>query len=146
VSPAFDAPVNESDRIAEPFPPAATVSPEWLWKFTCTTGFPLNPGAVAPSIVSGPVIAGKAVLPTKIWPAWVNWIVSSPDAALASRIAWRSEPGPDAASVLTVNVASTRRRSSGSIAIPREAARRPFTKTRPRRRADAVVFRKGQIM
>src|SRR5215475_7640091 len=43
--------------------------------------------------------------PSQPAPLTLNAIVSMPAAALASRIAWRSDPGPESFVLVTVNVA-----------------------------------------
>ena len=64
-----------------------------------------EPGCEKPSIVTGEVMAGSAELGVIVWtpePVMLKLIVSAPGFALASRIAWRSEPAPESAVVVTV--------------------------------------------
>ena len=56
-------------------------------------------------IVSASVIVGSAVAGEIVWtppPVMAKVIVSAPEFALASVIAWRSEPAPESATVVTV--------------------------------------------
>jgi hypothetical protein len=65
----------------------------------------LKPGWVVPSIVTGSVIVGSAPMTTEIvlLPEPIaNRISSAPGFPFASRIAWRSEPGPESLLVVTV--------------------------------------------
>ena len=65
----------------------------------------LDPDCVYPSTVTGPVICGSALAGEMVWtpePTIAKPIVSAPPAALASRIAWRREPAPLSAVVVTV--------------------------------------------
>ena len=86
-------------------------------------GTPANPGWVLASRVSLSVIAGNGVSGWMVWtpaPGMANAIESAPAAALASRIAWRSEPSPLSPTVVTVNRAGTARSSkcsSRSLAV-----------------------------
>jgi hypothetical protein len=60
---------------------------------------------VYPSIVTGPVIVGRAEAGTIVWtpdPMMAKAMVSAPPLALASVIAWRSDPAPLSAVVVTV--------------------------------------------
>ena len=73
------------------------------WPIGCVLG--VAPGCVYPSIVTGDVTGGRAVAMAIVWtplPTMLNAIVSGPGFALASRIAWRSEPGPVSAVAVTV--------------------------------------------
>jgi hypothetical protein len=59
--------------------------------------------------VISPVISGRPEAGWIVWtpvPGMLNAIVSAPTAALASRMAWRSEPGPELSALMTVNVAA----------------------------------------
>jgi hypothetical protein len=84
-----------------------------------TTGLPVNPGCVRPSIVVGPVTLGSAdsgriVCTSPAVGGRLNLISSAPASVLASVIACRSEPAPASAVVVTVNVASSKRPSRDS--------------------------------
>ena len=74
------------------------------------TGVPANPGCVVPSRTTGSVIGGRMDAGTIVWtpaPGMSNAIVSSvPTDAFESRIAWRSDPAPESAVVVTVIVAA----------------------------------------
>src|SRR5262249_6040303 len=78
-------------------------------------------GWVKPLMVTGTVMAGRPE-PEATWMTWtplpgmLKLIVEAVPDALASRIAWRSEPGPLLAAVMTVKVDGTSRASSGSRA------------------------------
>ena len=55
--------------------------------------------------MTGSVIAGSADVGEIVWtpePVTLNAIVSGPEFALASRIAWRSVPAPESAVDVTV--------------------------------------------
>jgi hypothetical protein len=68
-----------------------------------------EPGCVYPSTVRTSVAFGSHVVKTIVWtpaPGMLKSIVSAPGFAFASRIAWRSEPAPESALVVTVNVAA----------------------------------------
>ncbi len=68
-----------------------------------------DPGCVYPSTVIGSVAFGSHVARTMVWtpgPGMLNAIVSAPGFALASRIAWRNDPAPESAVVVTVKVAA----------------------------------------
>ena len=71
------------------------------------TGALLKPGCVEPSIVTGSVRIGSALAGTMANgpDAMLNAIVSAPAPALASSIAWRSEPAPALLVLVTVKVA-----------------------------------------
>src|SRR5258706_428240 len=72
-----------------------------------------------------PVIGGRAD-DRKIVPAAKKPIESSPGRSLASRIAWRSEPGPESAVLVTSNVGcrtgdeSTARAAFVLVTVPTE--------------------------
>jgi hypothetical protein len=68
------------------------------------------------SVTTGSCVAGVIVCTPD--PVMVKSIVSRPGLALASRIAWRSEPAPESFVFVTVNVAAAR----GIAAVPK---RRP---------------------
>ena len=59
--------------------------------------------APGPSIVSASVTVGR-LLPSVIVPVTAKVIVSAPGTALASRIAWRSDPGPESLVVVTLKL------------------------------------------
>ena len=67
--------------------------------------------AEVPSIVTGRVMAGSDWRPTRIVPSTLKSIVSGPGCWLAAMIAWRSDPGPASAVLLTRNVESKVRSS-----------------------------------
>ena len=92
------------------------------WVVSCVFGE--EPGCVYPSIVTGLVITGSAVAGTIVWtpePTMLKAIVSAPAAALASRIAWRSDPAPASSMLVTVNVAADKDPASkaSTAAVPR---------------------------
>ena len=61
------------------------------------SGEPAKPGWDAPSSITGTVIVGSADSGVIVWtpaPGIAKLIVCRPEAALAFRIACRSEPGP----------------------------------------------------
>src|SRR5687768_10515620 len=74
---------------------------------------------VVPPLVS--LRFGRA-LKTLIVPATSNRIASEPAEPLALRIAWRSDPTPLSASVVTANVAGMVRSSRRSVRRPARAA------------------------
>ena len=87
-------------------------------------GVPENPGWLVPSIVTVLVIAGRAVAGLIVCtpePGMSKSIVSAVDAALAFRIAWRSEPGPLSLVLVTVTVEKSWENSdvlpAGSVAV-----------------------------
>src|SRR5438067_2095349 len=60
-------------------------------------GAPANPGWVVPSMVTGSMTWGRIEVGEMVCtppPPTLNEIKSAPAVALASRIAWRSEPAP----------------------------------------------------
>jgi hypothetical protein len=105
------------------------LSAPWAFVFGC------EPGWVYPSIRTGLTIAGSPVvgvmvhtpLPSQPAPVTPKAIVSRPAAALASRIAWRSEPAPESLVLVTVKVAAS---------IEADASARP----RRRRMAQSSPF------
>src|SRR5262249_55289279 len=94
-----------SPRIVELEP--VTVSPSAAppgWPASSTSGVPAYPGCENPSIKTASVIAGNSVAGQIVCtepPGMSKAIVSRPGALLASRIAWRSEPGPESAVLVT---------------------------------------------
>ena len=94
-------------------PPALTSSPATPWPApapsSSMSGVPAYPGWVVPSIVTGSVISGRADAGEMVWtpaPGIANTMMSAPGFALASRIAWRSDPAPLSAVLVTVSVAA----------------------------------------
>src|SRR6188508_1595265 len=78
----------------------------------CASGsvFGDDPGCVYPSTVTGSVVLGSHVVSTIVWtpaPGMLKSIVSAPGLAFASVIAWRSDPAPESALVVTVKVAAS---------------------------------------
>src|SRR5262245_60859200 len=73
------------------------------------SGVPAYPGCVVASSVVGCMTVGRpdvgAIVCTPE-PGMAKTMVSGPAFALASRIAWRSEPAPESFVVVTVNVAA----------------------------------------
>jgi hypothetical protein len=66
-----------------------------------------DPGCVYPSIVTGPVIAGRGVVGEMVLtpdPEMLNLIMSGPEWEFAFRIACRSEPEPELFVFVTVYV------------------------------------------
>jgi hypothetical protein len=84
--------------------------PGALWPLSSITGLPSYPGCVVPSIVTGAVMGGSAVLSTSSLfagaPGILNLMMSWPGVLLALRIAVRSEPIPLSLVVVT-SVGST---------------------------------------
>ena len=70
-------------------------------------GVPPYPGCDSPSISTAPVIAGRgesgAIVCTPVAGMAKSMVLVAPVTALESRMAWRSEPGPLSAVVVTVN-------------------------------------------
>src|SRR5437763_1181324 len=104
-----------------------------------TTGVLVYSGAVVPSMTVPPLASPRAGsgLATAIVPATVKAMVSAGSAAslawaLASRMAWRSEPGTASARVLTVTTAGAVRSSRTS---GRGRVVRPFRRDGRRRAA-----------
>ena len=75
------------------------------WPTMAINGVPAKPGCVVPSMTTGLVIAGRGEAGAIVWtpvPGMAKSIVFVPPVAvLESRIAWRSEPGPLSAVVVT---------------------------------------------
>ena len=74
--------------------------------FSSMIGAPEKPGCVEPSITTGSTMSGR---PSKGWirrdgPVMLKLITSAPALAFASRIAWRSEPGPLSLTLVTRKV------------------------------------------
>jgi hypothetical protein len=66
-------------------------------------------------MITPSVTAGRADRPIRMVPATANSMRSSPALELASRMACRSEPAPESASEVTVNVAAARARRGSSV-------------------------------
>ena len=104
--------------------------------------FGLDPGCVYPFRVTGPVIAGSGVVGVIVWtpvPGMAKAIVSAPMAAFASRIAWRSDPAPLSAVLVTVKVAQR----AGVAASARTAQNAWGFMKRRGRSAMRVLLRSG---
>ena len=105
---------------------------------------PEKPGCVVPSIVI-PVrnaIAGRSVasaIECGPEPAMLNAMMCGPAAPLASRIAWRSDPAPESAIVVTVYVVAE---SDAAKAKPRATPRQA---TRVGRIGDSFFVRRGDV-
>ena len=85
--------------------------------FSSIRGLPEYPDWLAPSIVTELVIVGNDEAGAIVWtpePPMAKSIVLDPPAALASVIAWRSDPAPASLTLVTMSIAGTSRRSSGS--------------------------------
>jgi hypothetical protein len=75
--------------------------------------------------MSGSAAAGEIVqtpLPSQPAPETLNAIVSSPAAVFASLIAWRSDPAPESAVVVTVNVVPSQHAASTNSSDPARSA------------------------
>ncbi len=90
--------------------PGPATSATWTTASVPTADvFGAAPGWAQPSISTGPVTEGRrdsAVIVCGPAPGIAKAMMSGPPAALASRIAWRSEPGPLSAVLVTLNVAA----------------------------------------
>src|SRR2546425_387665 len=96
---AIERTVQFGALIAKPLP-ATELLPS-----SVIIGIPAYPGCVRPSIVTVSVIAGRtAIILRGPDPGILNAMRSAPELALASRIAWASEPAPEDAVLVTVNV------------------------------------------
>ena len=86
--------------------------------FNSISGVPAKSGSVVPSMITAPVIVGRALVSEMVWPpatsgaAMLKVIVSVPAKALASRIACRNDPAPELLVLVTVNVFSKPSQSS----------------------------------
>jgi hypothetical protein len=79
------------------------------------SGVSVQPVCVVPSIVRASVTSGSAVAGWMVWtpaPGMAKAIASVPALPLASVMAWRSEPAPESAVVVTVKVAAGERRAA----------------------------------
>src|SRR3954464_7670201 len=85
--------------MVSPLAPAGADAP-----VSSTIGAPDQPGWVVASMTSGSVIVGRADVGAMVWgPApMAKVIVSVPRWAFVSRIAWRNDPAPESAVVVTV--------------------------------------------
>ena len=113
VTPAPAARTTARDESTELSLPGRKRSPGRPAALSVTTGAVTKPGAERPSIVTGPVMPGSADR-REIVPATLKSISSAPGAALACKMADRSDPAPASARLVTENVASSARGSSGS--------------------------------
>src|SRR2546427_2672255 len=102
-------------RMDKPFPPPDTRPP-----LSSMRGESAKPGCVVPSTITGSVTKGSGesglivCAPEPILKA----ITSGPGLAFASRIAWRSEPGPLSAVLVTTKVAVWASRGHASMMAP----------------------------
>ncbi|HYH07105.1 MAG TPA: hypothetical protein VEK11_08610 [Thermoanaerobaculia bacterium] len=75
------------------------------WEVSVTSGTFVYPGCVLPSMVTGTVTGGRLLLSVMVCappPPALKAMVEVLPLAFASRMAWRSEPGPLSAFVVTV--------------------------------------------
>ena len=99
------------------------------------------PGWEVPSIVMARVIAGSAAWRAMVWVPvpMAKSMVSTPVvvSAFAAVIAWRSDPVPESAALVTVKVVSRSRRSRGS-SRGRQSRNRAFVRANPVSRPNIV--------
>ena len=102
--------------------PALTSSPATPWPApapsSSMSGAPAYPGWVVASIVTGSVISGRAEAGEMVWTpvaGMAKTMTSAPTFALASRIAWRRDPAPLSAVLVTVRVAPASATAGASV-------------------------------
>src|SRR5438445_3066736 len=102
-------------RMDKPFPPPDTRLP-----LSSMTGESVKPGCVVPSMISASVTkgSGESGLMACAPEPMLKAITSGPGRAFASRIAWRSEPGPLSAVLVTTKVAVWASRGHASMMTP----------------------------
>ena len=91
-----------------------------------------EPGWLYPFRITGSVIAGSGVARWIVWtplPAMLNTMSSFEKFPLASRIAWRSDPGPLSSALVTVNVTADRGAADPAAASRKIPSRSIFTRT-----------------